>query len=277
MENITLNRLPAPTFSWLGVNEAHREIKEYETSKYEINAAKGEKITKIIFLQNSGEKVFELSVNAQEHSTVELIQVFASNKLCAAKINAQVADAAQLRLVQLYLNTADTLCDVNVLLQGYNSNLSADIAYLLGESKKLDLNLLASHKGKKSSSEINVRGVLKKGSEKVFKGTIDFLSGSEGAVGAEQEDVLLMDEGVVNKTVPLILCAEEDVSGSHGASIGRVDEKQVFYMRSRGLSEEKIYDLMAQAKLRQVIDMIDDEDAKRRISTILTGGAEVVT
>ncbi|MBQ8107317.1 MAG: SufD family Fe-S cluster assembly protein, partial [Ruminococcus sp.] len=175
------------------------------------------------------------------------------------------------------LNTADTLCDVNVLLQGYNSNLSADIAYLLGESKKLDLNLLASHKGKKSSSEINVRGVLKKGSEKVFKGTIDFLSGSEGAVGAEQEDVLLMDEGVVNKTVPLILCAEEDVSGSHGASIGRVDEKQVFYMRSRGLSEEKIYDLMAQAKLRQVIDMIDDEDAKRRISTILTGGAEVVT
>ena len=102
-------------------------------------------------------------------------------------------------------------------------------------------------------------------SEKIFKGTIDFDKGCCGAVGAENEDVLLIGEKVKNKTVPLILCAEEDVQGSHGASIGRVDEQHIFYMQSRGLPEEKIVQLMAFSKIAQIVDTISDEQIRQRI------------
>ena len=40
---------------------------------------------------------------------------------------------------------------------------------------------------------------------------------AKGAKGDELEDVLLLDDGVQNQTIPLILCAEEDVEGNHGA------------------------------------------------------------
>ncbi len=43
-----------------------------------------------------------------------------------------------------------------------------------------------------------------------------------------------MGDDVVNQTIPLILCAEEDVKGSHGASIGQLDEETLFYMQARG-------------------------------------------
>ncbi|MBQ9542535.1 MAG: SufD family Fe-S cluster assembly protein [Ruminococcus sp.] len=103
---------------------------------------------------------------------------------------------------------------------------------------------------------------------------MDFLNGSSGAKGAENEEVLLLDETVRNKTVPLILCAEEDVEGSHGASIGRIDETQIFYMQSRGIPVDKIYELTARSRIAQVVSKISDKDTADRVNAILTGGEE---
>lgn len=47
-------------------------------------------------------------------------------------------------------------------------------------------------------------------------------------MGNEKEDVLLLDDTIVNQTIPLILCNEEDVEGNHGATIGKLDEERCF-------------------------------------------------
>ena len=73
-------------------------------------------------------------------------------------------------------------------------------------------------------------------------------------------DVLLMDDQVVNQTIPIILCAEEDVEGNHGATIGQLDEETLFYMQSRGLPEKEIYALMERGRLASVISKIPDPD-----------------
>ena len=112
-------------------------------------------------------------------------------------------------------------------------------------------------------------GVLRDSSQKTFRGTIDFKTGSSGAVGAETEDVLLLGETVVNKTVPLILCAEEDVKGSHGATIGQLDEEMLFYLGSRGISEEKAVDLMAGARIGRIIREVGDEIAEQNAKAFL--------
>ena len=94
------------------------------------------------------------------------------------------------------------------------------------------MNYVALHEGKKSVSEIRTNGVLHENARKLFRGTIDFKKGAAGAVGNEKEDVLLLDDDVVNQTIPLILCAEEDVEGNHGATIGKLDEDLVFYLEA---------------------------------------------
>ena len=62
-----------------------------------------------------------------------------------------------------------------------------------------------------------------------------------------------MDPDVVNKTIPIILCEEEDVEGNHGATIGRMDEDTLYYMKSRGLDEEAIRTMMKPAYIDAVI------------------------
>ena len=92
-------------------------------------------------------------------------------------------------------------------------------------------------------------GVLAGDAFKLFRGSIDFLPGCAGAKGEEQEDVLLLGEEVTNQTIPLILCGEEDVEGNHGATIGRLDERMLFYLASRGIPAQQARRLLAHARV----------------------------
>ena len=67
---------------------------------------------------------------------------------------------------------------------------------------------------------MTANGVLRDHAKEAVSRYHDFKKGAKGAKGDELEDVLLLDDGVQNQTIPLILCAEEDVEGNHGASIG---------------------------------------------------------
>ena len=96
------------------------------------------------------------------------------------------------------------------------------------------------------------RGVLTDHAAKTWRGTIDFKTGSSGSVGDEQEDTLMLSSHVRNSSVPVILCAEEDVDGRHGASIGRLSEEMLFYMSARGYTEEEARRLIVQARLRSI-------------------------
>lgn len=93
------------------------------------------------------------------------------------------------------------------------------------------------HFGKVTKSTIQADGTLMDAAEKIFRGTIDFVRGSADSVGAETEQVLLLGDDVVNKTIPVILCAEENVQGSHGAAIGELDEETLFYFGARGMGK----------------------------------------
>ena len=74
-----------------------------------------------------------------------------------------------------------------------------------------------------------------------------------------------------DQTIPLILCAEEDVEGNHGASIGSLDDELIFYLESRGISEEAAYELMAKARLKAVCKKIPVEGLRAELNELLDG------
>ena len=130
--------------------------------------------------------------------------------------------------------------------------------------------LVVNHWGKKTNCNIQVDGTLKDAAKKVFRGSIDFKRGSSGSKGAETENVLLLGDDVENKTIPLILCAEEDVDGSHGATIGELDEETLFYFAARGIDQETAEDIMTKAKLEVLYQHIQDEETERIVADQLT-------
>ena len=287
METVKLNKLPVPTFSHLGVNYAERRPIEgeartiaiesgitdiSESSRCTVRAERGGRKSVTQYIGAGSDITVDTDIMIGDGACVMLVQVFDSRAAVVSRLNAKIADNAQLELVQLYIG-GDTVSDIKAELAGFRAGLKSDIAYTLSGSDKLDINLVAEHSGRKSVSAINVGGVMNGSADKVFKGTIDFKNGASGAKGTESEDVLLIGEDVRSRTVPVILCSEEDVEGSHGATAGRIGDDKIFYMRSRGFSEEEITRLMSRAKLAHVINR-SDEETKRRIYGALGWGDE---
>ena len=225
---------------------------------------------------SEGTAAVQTKVYAEENAVLHLVQVQhpGENFRILNDFGAKCEKKAEIKTVQLVLGGKDTYLGNYTVLEGEQSHLESDIGYLAGGDGRVDMNLVALHTGKKTESRMDASGVLKEHATKIFRGTIDFRKGCAGSVGNEKEEVLLLDDTIVNQTIPLILCEEEDVEGNHGASIGKIDEELLFYLESRGISEEDVYAMMARAKLNAVCNKISDEETRTRVRKYLEGTRE---
>ncbi|HIT88895.1 MAG TPA: SufD family Fe-S cluster assembly protein [Candidatus Merdenecus merdavium] len=186
----------------------------------------------IHLLENQSLEALETIVAAKKDSKVNVISVLMGDDRIIDNINIQLEDKAKGNIQGLYL-------------QGGNS--------------QLDMNYVLTHVGELSESNMDIKGVLDDQAKKTFRGSIDFKKGASHSKGREKEEVLLLSEQVRNKAMPLILCAEDDVSGEHAASCGRIDEDKLFYLMSRGFSMEHSKRMIVEGSFHPILDLIPSE------------------
>ena len=246
---------------------------EATANRYQLIARKDSELTLVMYV--SGADVAEagstVSIDTrlliQDGAKVHLVQVCDGGASVGSFVDvaAVLGEKSELSILQISTGEAQAFFGVAADLRGKYSKLSIDTAFSAGDGERVDMNYIARHHGKHTESLIRVNGVLRENAEKTFRGTIDFIRGSAGAKGDEREDVLLLGEDVVNKTVPLILCSEEDVEGSHGATIGDLSEETLYYFRSRGIDDEEAYSLIAKGRLVSAVQKIPDEALKKEL------------
>ena len=283
---ILINKLPTRTWNRLGVNETalvwgpandlgtERITAAGQTERLEISgsaerteqavdvhAPEGQTITVFEMLKAKKSLLVRTALHVEKNAKVRLVQIqnTAHDSLLRLETSGECAENGQVELIQVLLGRGDVYSDGHFDLNGDGAGFNAGIGYLGQKQQTVDMNLVVNHRGQKTTSEINAAGSLKDDAKKIFRGTIDFKKGSAGSVGNEQETVLMLGNGVANKTVPLILCAEENVVGNHGASIGELDADTLFYFESRGISAEEAENIMARAAIERLAHTLGDE------------------
>lgn len=154
----------------------------------------------------------------------------------------------------------------------YYSNISGDRAdnqlntiYLGKNEQRFDLNYIAELYGKKSNIDIEVQGALKDNAKKNFKGTIDFKKGCKKATGNENENCMLLSDKAKSIALPMLLCSEEEVEGNHSSAAGKIGEKELFYIMSRGFELKEAMKLMVRAKFNKILAKVKNEELKKQI------------
>ena len=147
-------------------------------------------------------------------------------------------ERACVRVRQTVLGAGRAYTGLAADLRGNDARLDVDTRYLGHARETRDFNYVVHQRGRRTVCNLDANGVLAGESSKTLRGTIELAHGCKGSTGSEQETVLLADERVANRTVPVILCDEDDVAGNHGATIGHVAPKQLFYLASRGISPD---------------------------------------
>ena len=178
---------------------------------------------------------------------------------------AALREGAGFQLTQVELGSRKAYIGVQPELVGDRSRCDVKLYYLAMEERLYDFNYNAVHRGRRTESCLSFDGVMGGSSEKTLRDTIDFRNGSSGSKGREEENVLVLSDEIVNKSMPIILCEEEDVEGSHGATIGKMDEDVLFYLAARGIEKEEAVRMMVRAKLTAVVNDIPDKTLRKEL------------
>ncbi len=176
--------------------------------------------------------------------------------------------AAHVFVSHRVLGAAKAFTGLAADLRGEASRIDVATRYIGASQQERDFNYSVKQRGKCTESSMDANGVLSGSSKKTLRGTIDFVHGCKGSVGNERETVLLADDEVENKTVPVILCDEDDVMGNHGATIGHVRPEQRFYLNCRGLSDAAIESLFSAAAIEEAYMEFDDQKVRHQIELL---------
>ncbi len=190
-------------------------------------------------------------INEESNNFISIQNEFEEN----AKINYCIIDFGGKNSVTNYYSN----------IMGDNADNKLNTIYVGRKEQRFDLNYIAELYGKKSNIDIEVQGALKDKAKKNFKGTIDFKRGCKKATGNENENCMLLSDTAKSIALPMLLCSEEEVEGNHSSSAGKIGEKELFYIMSRGFKLKEAMKLMVRAKFNKILENIKNEGLKCKI------------
>ena len=270
--NAVFSEIPMRTWRWLGVNEARFPlgISETEPLRQEIVVAEGRQDEVVLAEREGG--VHEIKVVLAKNAGLHLVQAQLTPVAdgYASRVVVQAAEGAKFSYTGVLAGGAESVVDLEVKLSGDGSEADVWALYFGDAGRKLDLNYKIQQAGRNTRADMQVRGALLGGADKIFRGTLDFLQGSQGSVGRENEEVVLLSDDVRNRSVPLMLSHEDDVDGHHAVSVGQMDEAKLFYLMSRGLDISEARRLVVEAAFNPVLDRLG-EALRQEIMAYLQG------
>lgn len=206
-------------------------------------------------------------IYAKKGAVVNLIKVQMMNKDSENfDSNVSYVDyGAKVNYVNVELGAKKSFSNIVTNLDEDTAESNLKSIYLVDGDRYTDLNYIMNHRGRRTNSDMEIRGVLKDKGNKMFKGTLDFKKGASRSKGSEEEYAILLDPRVKSDAIPLLLCEEDDVEGQHAASAGKIDGDKLFYLMSRGLSEKESKKLIVEASFKPILDLIPVEIIRENI------------
>ena len=170
-------------------------------------------------------------------------------------------------------NITHNLIDIGGNIKIYNAYLESmenannyfNNIYIGKDENIIDINYDLKNIGKNSINDLKVEGLLKDKSIKKFRGIIDFIEGCTKSSGKEYENCILLSDECISRSLPMLLCHEEDVEGAHGESTGKINEDKLFYLMSRGLSKKEAEKLIILSNFNSIINLINNESIKEEV------------
>lgn len=208
-----------------------------------------------------------INVVAKENAIVNIVIVNLMNKVSNNFMSIQndFEENAKVNYTIVDFGGKNSITNYYSNLLGDFSDNTLNTIYLGKEDQLFDLNYIAELRGKKTNIDIEVQGALKDKAKKHFKGTIDFKKGCKKATGNENEACMLLSDTAKSLALPMLLCSEEEVEGNHSSSAGKIGEKELFYIMSRGFELKEAMKLMVRARFNEILERIENEELKNQI------------
>ena len=160
--------------------------------------------------------------------------------------------------------SCDVKLDVRLAGEGAEANIYG--AYVCGGDEKVKISVDMHHDLPHCNSRQLFKGIASGASKVDFYGKIIVAQDAQRTEAYQENHNILLSDGAKVDTKPQLEIYADDVKCSHGATIGRLNEEEQFYMRSRGISLEDAKVLQMISFIAPVLENIEDEAEREAIA-----------
>ena len=176
------------------------------------------------------------------------LQQWSSNVWDISTTRTSLGRDSRLNAFSASFGGAVTRAHFDALLEGTGSEADMQGFYIGTARQHFDFRTLQDHTGQHSRSNLLYKGALRDRSGAAYEGTVRVRRGATSANANQQNHNLILSKGARADSVPVLEIEASDVDKcSHGATAGQVDDAQLFYLMSRGLSHDEAHQLIVAA------------------------------
>jgi Fe-S cluster assembly protein SufD len=217
------------------------------------------------YLKNSVVEVF-LDCGAQ--LKLEKIQNESKEATILYNFYAQLERDSKLEFDSFSFGAKSSRKDLTIDIVGSNAHASVNGLYVVNGSRKSHQKIKINHLAPHSTSNQMFKGLLDDSSKAEFNGLINVAKGAFQTDSTQLNKNLLLSEKAHIDSRPQLNILNDDVKCSHGSTVGNLDEEQLFYLESRGLSSEGARAILTYSFCQELIKRISIESARNYASNL---------
>lgn len=184
---------------------------------------------------------------------------------------ARIAEDSTYESFVLNLGARTARTEVHADLVGPAATAHLTAAQLLSGTQHSDITTIVRHDAPRGTSRQTVKNVLSGRSRGVFQGRIEVARQAQKTDGYQMNRALLLSPDAEIDTKPELEIFADDVKCSHGAAVGELDSEQLFYLRSRGISDAEARSMLIRAFLAESLDAIEHEAVRAALEHAVEG------
>lgn len=212
----------------------------------------------------------ELNYDIEENTRVNYLSV-RNTKINDFKIitNISLARDAYINIKELAIFENSSKSNTNVYLRDTGSNAVIKNVYLNSTSKKQNYTINTFHEMGNTTSEIKVYGIAKNASEIVVDTKGFIRKDAAGANLNQKTKALILDEASHISANPILEIDHYDCYAGHGASIGALDDDELYYLMSRGLTRDEAEKLIVNGFIVPFYNEIEDSKIQEIVESMI--------
>lgn len=157
---------------------------------------------------------------------------------------------------------------VNAELAGRGARLDVVGAFFLTNSDELKATINITHAAADTYSNTLLKSVLDERAKAGLYGLVKINTGAKNTDTYFREDALLLSKNAKAEAIPSLEIDENEVKAGHASTVGPVDPEQIFYLMSRGVTQEEAKRMIVQGYFTSVIDLLPLKE-QEKLNTFL--------
>ena len=149
---------------------------------------------------------------------------------------------------------------VNAKLVGRGAKLNILGAVFLSNKEQLKININIDHIAQDTSSDTLIKAVLTDQAVGSFYGLVSIKKGAKNTNTYFREDALLLSDTAKAEAIPSLEIDENEVKAGHASTVGPVDEEQLFYLQSHGITQQEAKGLVVQGFFFPVVEKLPEKE-----------------